>query len=40
MLQSAPMYAYIPAHDVARARRFYEQKLGFKPGRELAGGVT
>ncbi len=40
MLQSAPMYAYIPAHDVARARRFYEQKLGFKPGRELAGGVA
>ena len=40
MLQSAPMYAYIPAQDVARARRFYEQKLGFKPGRELAGGVT
>ncbi len=40
MLQHAPMYAYIPAQDVARARQFYEQKLGFKPGRELAGGVT
>src|SRR5688572_33286960 len=40
MLQSAPIYAYIPAQDVARARRFYEQKLGFKPGRELAGGVV
>jgi catechol 2,3-dioxygenase-like lactoylglutathione lyase family enzyme len=40
MLQSAPLYAYIPAKDVARARRFYEQKLGFKPGREVAGGVT
>jgi GGDEF domain-containing protein len=23
MLQSAPIYAYIPARDVARARRFY-----------------
>lgn len=23
MLQSHPMYAYIPARDVARARRFY-----------------
>src|SRR5258705_13148714 len=33
------MYAYIPATDVARARRFYEQKLGFKPSREVAGGV-
>jgi catechol 2,3-dioxygenase-like lactoylglutathione lyase family enzyme len=40
MLQSSPLYAYIPARDVARARQFYEQKLGFKPGRELAGGVT
>src|SRR4029453_7303829 len=40
MLQDARMYSYIPARDVARARRFYEQKLGFKPGRELAGGVA
>jgi predicted enzyme related to lactoylglutathione lyase len=34
------MYAYIPAVDVARARRFYEQKLGFKPKEEFAGGVS
>jgi catechol 2,3-dioxygenase-like lactoylglutathione lyase family enzyme len=40
MLQKFPMYAYIPARDMARARRFYEDKLGFKPGEELAGGVT
>jgi predicted enzyme related to lactoylglutathione lyase len=40
MLQQAPMYAYLPAKDVSRARKFYEQKLGLKPGRELAGGVT
>jgi predicted enzyme related to lactoylglutathione lyase len=39
MLQKSPMYAYIPAKDVARARRFYEQKLGFKPKREVGGGV-
>ena len=32
MLQKFPMYAYIPAKDVARARRFYEEKLGLKPG--------
>src|SRR4029450_13740514 len=38
--QQAPMYAYIPAKDVARARRFYEEKLGLKPGEETAGGVT
>jgi len=40
MLQQAPMYAYIPARDMARARRFYEEKLGLKPGKELEGGVT
>jgi predicted enzyme related to lactoylglutathione lyase len=34
------MYAYLPATDVARARRFYEDKLGFTPGAELSGGVT
>ena len=39
MLQSSPMYAYIPASDVARARRFYEDKVGLRPARELAGGV-
>ena len=40
MLQSSPMYAYIPAKDIVRARRFYEQTLGFTPGREVGGGVT
>ena len=40
MLQDSPIYSYIPATDVARARAFYEGKLGFKPGREQAGGVA
>ena len=40
MLQYSPMYAYIPAKDVARARTFYEKTLGFTPGPEIAGGVT
>jgi predicted enzyme related to lactoylglutathione lyase len=40
MLQNSPLYAYIPAKDVARARRFYEQKLAFRPKQELAGGVV
>jgi len=40
MLQQSPMYAYIPAKDVARARQFYEQKLGFKPKTETADGVV
>jgi predicted enzyme related to lactoylglutathione lyase len=40
MLQNSPMYAYLPAKDVARARKFYEEKLGFKPKREISGGVA
>src|SRR5262245_22284443 len=40
MLQSAPMYAYIPARDMDRAREFYEGKLGFKPRQEISGGVA
>jgi len=40
MLQNSPLYAYIPAKDVPRARRFYEDKLGFKPRAEVAGGVV
>jgi len=40
MLQQSPLYAYIPAKDVPRARRFYEQTLGFKPARETEGGVV
>ena len=40
MLQSAPMYSYIPAKNVDRARKFYEDMLGFKPKQETAGGVV
>ena len=40
MLQNSPLYAYIPAKDVARARRFYEGKLGLKAREEVAGGVV
>jgi antitoxin ParD1/3/4 len=32
--------AYIPAKNIARATRFYEQKLGFKPRQESADGVV
>lgn len=39
MLQDSPMYAYLPATNVARARAFYEQKLGFTASDEIAGGV-
>ena len=40
MLQSYPMYAYIPASNVARARKFYEEKVGLKPQQEIEGGVA
>ena len=41
MLQNYPLYAYIPAKDVARARKFYETKLGLKPGdQQIDGGVA
>ena len=37
MLQTSPMYSYIPVKYVARARRFYEEKLGFRP-KQIIGG--
>jgi predicted enzyme related to lactoylglutathione lyase len=40
MLQDSPMYSYLPATAVARARAFYEQKLGLRPSEEIAGGVV
>ncbi len=39
MLRTAPIRAYIPALDVPRARRFYEEKVGLVPKEEYAGGV-
>jgi predicted enzyme related to lactoylglutathione lyase len=40
MLQRSPMYSYLPAKDVGRARKFYEEKLGFKAKQEIEGGVV
>jgi predicted enzyme related to lactoylglutathione lyase len=40
MLHHYPMYAYIPAKDLDRARQFYEQKVGLKPAQEINGGVA
>jgi predicted enzyme related to lactoylglutathione lyase len=39
MLKTAPIRAYIPARDIARARKFYEQAVGLTPKEEYAGGV-
>jgi predicted enzyme related to lactoylglutathione lyase len=39
MLSAAPIRAYIPASNVARARKFYEQTIGLRPKQEYSGGV-
>ena len=39
MLTTAPIRAYIPTSNLQRARRFYEQTVGLKPGEEYGGGV-
>ena len=39
MLSTAPIRAYIPVSDVARARKFYEHTVGLTPKEEFAGGV-
>jgi len=40
MLKDYPIVPYLPATDVARARRFYEEKVGLAPREEVAGGVV
>jgi len=39
MLANAPIRAYLPASNVPRARKFYEQQIGLKPKEEYGGGV-
>jgi hypothetical protein len=39
MLKNAQIVPYIPVADVARARKFYEEKVGLKPKEEYAGGM-
>ena len=34
-LTDAPLYASVPAHDIERAKRWYEEKLGLKPMMDL-----
>src|SRR6516225_12193689 len=40
MLKNAPIRAYIPASDIARAREFYEEVVGLRPKAEYGGGVV
>jgi predicted enzyme related to lactoylglutathione lyase len=39
MLRNAPIHAYIPASNIKRARKFYEEIVGLQPREEYAGGV-
>ena len=39
MLKNAPIRAYIPVSNLARARKFYEGTVGLEPKEEYAGGV-
>jgi predicted enzyme related to lactoylglutathione lyase len=40
MLRNAPIRAYIPASNIIRARKFYEEIVGLQPKEEYAGGVV
>ena len=40
MLRDSDAMATIAVRDLETAREFYEEKLGFRPGREIAGGVA
>jgi len=40
MLQQLPLYAYFPATNLDRARRFYEGTLGFVPKSVSSAGVA
>lgn len=39
MLKNSPLIPYIPVADLARARKFYEEKIGLTPKEVYAGGV-
>lgn len=39
MLASLHIHPTIPASDLNRARKFYAEKLGFTPVREMPGGL-
>ncbi len=40
MLRESLLFAYFPAKDLTRARRFYEEQLGLVPKSLTNGGVT
>ena len=40
MLKDATIHVYLPASNVARARKFYEEVIGLTPKQDYAGGVV
>ncbi len=40
MLTNFKIHSTIPAHDLARARKYYADKLGFTVTREMPGGLV
>ncbi len=40
MLRDFPVHTTVPASDLARARQFYEETLGFVPDRVTPAGVV
>lgn len=40
MLKTAPLYAYVPVADLARAKEFYESTVGLGPGRPMGPGLS
>ena len=40
MLRNAPIRAYIPASNITRARKFYEEIVGIQAKEEYAGGIV
>jgi predicted enzyme related to lactoylglutathione lyase len=39
MLKDSPIIPYIPVSDLARARKFYSEKVGLEPKTENNGGL-
>jgi predicted enzyme related to lactoylglutathione lyase len=40
MLKDSPIRAYIPATNITRARKFYEELIGLRAKAEYGGGVV
>ena len=39
MLNTAPLFSYVPVRDLPRAQAFYEEKVGLNPGVPTGPGL-